>query len=224
MPRLGQKYGARHDKRFDLHSQQPRASKLTGEQFRLCQTDSAYASALRCRVSDPDRWTAFLAGARHYEGRQCGKCGSNRRRTRDGSCYDCLLTANRNDWALISKGIAPPAQHSRAGYLDSLERQQRERSGEVTEFRAGSWTARQYPTGRLAVTCSAAVVRGPGTNGEALRPLPASPYLGAALFGTQPPTLPFECSDLNAAPPDLLHGLAARNPAFMDLLRWASWG
>jgi hypothetical protein len=133
------------------------------------------------------------------------------------------LTANRNDWALIRKGIAPPAQQSRAGYLDRLERQQRERSGEVAEFKAGCWTARQYPTGRLAVACSTAVVRGPGTHGEALRALPAGPYLGAAQFGTQPATLPFECSDLNTVPPELVHGLAARNPDFMDLLRWASW-
>jgi hypothetical protein len=95
--------------------------------------------------------------------------------------------------------------------------------GEVAEFKAGDWTVQQYPTGRLAVTCSAAVVRGPGTNGDALGALPASPYLGAAPFGTQPPMLPFECADLNAVPPELVHALAARNPDFMDLLRWASW-
>lgn len=223
MPKRGQGYGPHRDERFDLHGRQPRAGKLDRRQRTLCQTDFAFATALQARVSDPARWEAFLAGKGNYEGRQCGKCDSVRRRTRDASCYDCLLTANRNDWALIRKGIAPPAQHSRAGYLDSLERQRRERSGEVAEFKAGDWMARQYPTGRLAVTCSAAVVRGPGTNGEPLRPLPASPYLGVAPFGTQPPTLPFECSDLNAAPPELVHGLAARNPDFMELLQWASW-
>jgi hypothetical protein len=99
-----------------------------------------------------------------------------------------------------------------------LHRRKREQAGGVDEFKAGDWTAKQYPSGKLTVACTAAIVRGPG-----LRPLPPSPYIHAAPFGCCPDALPFNCADLNAVPPELVHGLAERNPDFMELLRWASW-
>lgn len=219
----GHSFGPNIDSRFTLHQLQPRANKLGAQQRVLCKSDHAFAEALQKRVANPVRWQAFLDAAPDYQGRACPECGSTRRRTRDRSCYACELRASAGNFDRIRSGVVPIARQSRAGYLDNLERRKRERSGEVAEFKAGSWTAKQYPTGRLAVTCSAAVVQGPGTHGEALRPLPSSPYLGVPPFGTKPITLPFECLDLNSVPPELVHGLAARNQEFMDLLRWASW-
>jgi hypothetical protein len=99
-----------------------------------------------------------------------------------------------------------------------LHRRKRERAGDFSEFNAGDWTAKQYPSGKLTVACMAAIVRGPG-----LRPLPPSQYIGAVPFGCCPTALPFNCPDLNDVPPELVHGLAERNADFMELLRWASW-
>ncbi|MDB5764199.1 MAG: hypothetical protein JWQ21_3194 [Herminiimonas sp.] len=151
MPKLGQQYGRRHDSRFALHGRQPRASKLDRRQLILCRNDPAYAAALRLRVSDPVRWEAFLGGRPHYEGKVCPKCCRSSRRTRDGSCYVCLLAKNRSDWEQIQAGIMPKAGRSRAGYLDMQERSRRERAGECLTFSVGRFTAQQYPTGRLAV-------------------------------------------------------------------------
>lgn len=189
----------------------------------MCLTSPAYSASLRQRVSDPARWDAFIQGKSWFEGSGCRSCGSTRRHVRAGECFDCRMNRRPILGGRQRQRIAHPTTQSFEGMMDRFERGRREQRGEFEEFTIGCWTARQYPTGRLAVSCPVAVVQGPGTNGEALRPLPASPYLGAAPFGTQPPTLPFQCEDLNAVPPELVHGLAARNPDFMELLRWASW-
>lgn len=151
MPELGQRYGPKHDPRFTTHHRQPRGGKLTREQLRLCRTNPAYAEALRPRVSDPSRWAAFLAGRSQYHGKPCRKCGSTSRRVRDCSCYACLLATNTSDWQKLRVGIAPPAQRTRAGLNALREQRRREASGEYLEDVFGPFTARRYPTGRLAV-------------------------------------------------------------------------
>lgn len=151
MPRPGQRYGPKHDSRFTVHHRQPRGGKLTREQLRLCRTDPAYEAALRPRVSDPARWTAFLSGRSQYHGRACSRCGSHLRRVRDSSCYACMLATNSSDWEKLRAGIAPPAQRSIAGWADLRERRRREASGEYLEHTFGPFVARRYPTGRLSV-------------------------------------------------------------------------
>lgn len=143
--------GPHYDPRFTLHGRQPRGKYLTRQQRDLCERDPAFAEALRQRVANPDRWEAFIARRAWYMGRVCARCGSQRRRVRSNDCYDCLLSTNRNDWSLILSGIGPPAKHSRAGYLDRLERAKRERAGECETYTCGAFTASQFPSGRLAL-------------------------------------------------------------------------
>lgn len=151
MPKLGQRYGPKHDSRFTMHHRQPRGGKLTREQLRLCRTDPAYAVALRPRVSDSARWAAFLSGRSQYHGKPCRTCGSPLRRVRDASCYACLLATNSSDWEKLRAGIAPPAERTIEGLADLRERRRREASGEYLEGAFGPFVARRYPTGRLAV-------------------------------------------------------------------------
>jgi hypothetical protein len=147
----GHRFGPNIDARFILHQQQPRADKLGIKQRRLCKSDHAFAEALRRRVADPVRWVAFLEARSDYEGQTCPKCGSTRRRTRDRSCYSCKLEANAGNFGRIRVGIAPIATRSQAGYIDLLHRRRQEQAGDYGSFTAGRFTARQYPTGRLAV-------------------------------------------------------------------------
>ncbi len=151
MPKLGQRYGPKHDPRFTSHHRQPRGGKLDRRQRQLCRVDPCYQAALQPRVSDPARWEAFLAGNSRYHGRHCSKCGSTSRRVRDASCYGCLLRANSSDWERLRAGIAPPAKRSIAGLEALREQRRREVSGEYLEEIFGPFTARRYPTGRLAV-------------------------------------------------------------------------
>lgn len=184
--------------------------------------DHEFRGALQLRVSDTNRWTAFLEGRGRYEGAQCPKCQSTRRRVRDCSCYDCMLGYNRSDWDSLLSGISPRAKQTRGSYLDRLERARRERRGQFERLSAGEWTGRQYPTGRLAVSCSNARLNGTGPDGQRLERLPDSPLL-VIPFGTSPATLAFECPDLQKAEPRLVYGLAERNPDFLILLRRAGW-
>jgi hypothetical protein len=147
----GHKFGRCDDPRFTLHQQQPRADKLGTKQREICSRDNAFAEALRKRVSNPVRWEAFLAGKSEYEGQDCPKCRSNRRRTRDRSCYACKLKANAENFGRIRAGIAHIATRSLAGYLDMLQRRRQEQAGDSALFTVGRFTAKQYPTGRLAV-------------------------------------------------------------------------
>jgi hypothetical protein len=148
----GHKFGRRNDPRFTLHQQQPRADKLGNKQRKICRSDNAFAEALRKRVSNPVRWEAFLAGKPEYEGQDCPKCRSNRRRTRDRSCYACKLKANAENFRRIRAGIAHIATRSQAGYLDMLHRRKQEQAGDCASFSVGRFSARQYPAGRLAVS------------------------------------------------------------------------
>nr|WP_198980088.1 hypothetical protein [Herbaspirillum sp. ASV7] len=223
MPVKGQRYGKANDTRFTMHHMQPRAGKLSLRQLAVCRQDQAFAASLRKRVSNPSRWDAFIKGENRYKGKPCKRCGSNRRRVRDCACYDCMLATNRNDWALLRRGFSPPAQQTRDGFLDKLERNRRERAGEVAQFISGLWTAQQFPTGRLAVSCPAAVIRGHGLYGEELPALPPSRYLAVAPFGTMPHALGYVCSDLQQERGEVVLGLASRNPDLVAVLRWASW-
>lgn len=169
MPKPGQKYGPAHDPRFTLHGRQPRGGKLDGRQYRLCLSDPAYAAALRPRVTDPSRWAAFLAGRVQYAGRPCHRCGSTSRRVRDAGCYACLLSTNRGDWQKLRAGVMPLAERTRAGLEAIREQQRREAAGEYAEAVYGPFTARSYPTGRLALVAPSLSI-----NQHDLASLPAS--------------------------------------------------
>ncbi len=161
MPKLGQRYGPKHDPRFTAHHCQPRGGKLDRRQRQLCRVDPSYQAALRPRVSDPARWDAFLGGSSQYRGKPCRKCGSTSRRVRDASCYDCLLTTNSSDWEKLRAGVAPPAGHTRAGLEALREQQRREALGECLEDVFGPFTARRYPTGRLEVVAESLHINTP---------------------------------------------------------------
>jgi hypothetical protein len=224
MTTRGHGYGAGRAVQFAGHHRQPRADKLDKRQQQICTVDHAYASALQQRVSDVNRWAAFMAGQSWYgSDNLCKRCSSHKRRVYNRECWTCRTTSRAENWQRILAGKSPLANRSLAGHLAILEATRREKLGECEERAIGDWTARQYPTGRLAVWCSAAVVLGPATDGRALPSLPVSPYVSAAPFGTCPRILAFDCPDLNKADPRLVHGLADRNPDFLSLLKWASW-
>lgn len=137
------------DPRFVLHGIQPRGKYLGRKQRELCRVDPAFLEALHSRVQNPERWRAFLSSASHFPGNACARCGSHRRRVYNGACYDCMIARNREDFALIRRGVHPPANRSRSGWLDSLTRHRREQSGEFTRYVSGPYTAEQFPTGRV---------------------------------------------------------------------------
>lgn len=146
-------HGPRSDPRFALHQCQPRADKLDSKQRRLCLADHAFQEALRARVSNAERFSAFLAGAAYYTDleRLCAKCGSARKRTRDRSCYGCHLRRGGENFERMKAGIAPHVTRNRDSHLDLLERQRRERDGECLIRTFGSLTVTRWPTGRLEV-------------------------------------------------------------------------
>jgi hypothetical protein len=146
-------FGRHFDGRFRLHQRQPRSDKLCRDQFKLCHVDHAFASALRQRVSNPARWEAFMGRSPEYRGIPCPKCASTRRRTRDRSCYSCKLKKNEGNWERIRAGIQPIARRSRAGYLDRIDADRKERCGECSHYSNNGITAQSYATGRLDVQC-----------------------------------------------------------------------
>jgi hypothetical protein len=137
------------DPRFHLHKVQPRGKRLDKRQRELCATDHMFKQALRVRVSSAARWDAFLAGASYYIGNPCKRCHSTHRRVYDSSCFDCQLARNKQDFALIRKGIHPPANRSREGWLDRHERMRKERAGDCLRYECGQYVAEQFPTGRV---------------------------------------------------------------------------
>lgn len=153
MKKAGRLVGLRADKRFQLHPRQPRANKLDGPQRSLCKMDPLFREALRQRVANPDRFSAFEAGAASYIDfdRPCPKCESFRRRVRDRSCYACHLRRSGENFERIKAGLAPQVQHSKAGYLDLLERQKAEQKGDCVTQTFGGLTVTRWPTGRLEV-------------------------------------------------------------------------
>lgn len=146
-------HGPQSDPRFSLHQCQPRADKLDAKQRRLCHADPAYREALRARVTNANRFSAFLDGATYYNDleRPCVKCSSGRKRTRDRSCYTCHLRRSGSNFERIKAGIAPEVQRSKASHLDLLERQRADRDGECETRMFGSLTVTRWPTGRLEV-------------------------------------------------------------------------
>jgi hypothetical protein len=142
-----------HDPRFALHPRQPRADKLDAQQRRLCVADPSYQEALRCRVANADRFSAFLEGCSYYIDLQrlCLKCGSGKRRTRDRSCYACHLRRGGENFERMRAGIAPATTRSVDSHLDRLERQRAERNGDRETREFGSITVTRWPTGRLEV-------------------------------------------------------------------------
>ncbi|MEG3147278.1 hypothetical protein U1839_21710 [Sphingomonas sp. RT2P30] len=146
--------GITTDPRFQLHHVQPRANKLDAQQRRLCNADAAFREALRGRVRNADRFTAFLAGATSYIvlGSQCHQCGSLMKRTRDRSCHGCHLSRGRPNFERIKAGVPPIVARNLDSHLDLLERAKAEREGEFAEMQFEGLTARRLPMGRLAVT------------------------------------------------------------------------
>jgi hypothetical protein len=199
------KFGKRLDSRFTVHHKQPRGDKLDNRQRQICGVDHAYAAALQQRVSDSNRWAAFMARQTWYgSDNLCKRCGSHKRRVYNRECWTCRTNSRADNWQRILAGQMHISKRSRDGHLAILDAKRREKGGEFEEHAVGDWTARQYPMGRLAVSCPSAVVQGSATD-------------------THPPTLAFDCPDLSKADPRLVHWLAERNPDFLLLLRWASW-
>jgi hypothetical protein len=220
----GSNYGKAHDQRFSGYHRQPRSDKLDKRQKQICKSDPAYAAALQKRVADPNRWAAFVAGQSWYGSDNfCKRCESNKRRVYNRECWTCRTNSRAENWQRILVGQPPIATRSRDGHLAILDEKRREKRGEFEEHSVGEWRGRRFPTGRLAVWCPSAAIQGAATDGAPLPPLPASPYLADAPFGTLSQVLEFNCPDLNKADPRFLHGLADRNPDFLSLLRWASW-
>ena len=60
-----------------------------------------------------------------------------------------MLSRNQNDFALIRSGVRPPANQTRDGWLDTMERKRRERTGEYIRYESGPYIADQFPTGRV---------------------------------------------------------------------------
>jgi hypothetical protein len=147
-------YGPNRDPRFALHQRQPRGDKLDARQQAICQADPAYADALRRRVSNERRFSAFMAGASYYMDLQarCAKCGDFKRRTRDRSCYPCHLARSGPNFERMKAGLAPVVQRSRASYLDRAARLAAERRDEFSARQFGDLQARSWPTGRLEVS------------------------------------------------------------------------
>lgn len=151
MRKIVRPYGPNRDSRFGLHQRQPRADKLDARQRRLCKMDPAYAAALEKRVSNPARFSAFMAGLSSYVDVDglCPKCAGFRRRTRDRSCYACHLKRSGENFERIRAGIAPVARRSKASHLDLIERRKAERNGEYVTRQFGSLTVKSWPLGRL---------------------------------------------------------------------------
>ena len=143
----------RNDPRFALHQRQPRADKLDARQRAICRTDEAYREALRVRVSNPHRFSAFLEGIPQYidPERPCPRCRGCRRRTRDRSCYKCHLARSGENFERIKVGLATIKLRNRDSYLDLLARQKAEQRGEYLDREFGCIKLRLWPTGRLEV-------------------------------------------------------------------------
>jgi len=151
---LKRPYGPNSDGRFALHQRQPRADKLDVRQRLICSADPTYAEALRKRVSNEGRFSAFMANVPSYidiDG-LCPRCGNFRRRTRDRSCYACHLAGSGANFERIKAGLAPIVSRSRDGHLDLLQRQKADREDEFTPRQFGDFSAKLWPLGRLEVT------------------------------------------------------------------------
>jgi len=152
--------GAKHVRSRGMWQVPPYASKLTRKHHApAARADHAYAQALREQTMYPQRIDALIAGQTWYSGRSCRKCGSVKRRVYDNACWTCQKA--RTGFALDAQGRCVSlgtATLSRAGYEARLREKRRERAGEYVEHVSGDWVAREYPGGRLHVTCKAAHV------------------------------------------------------------------
>ena len=104
-------------------------------------------------MTNPDRFSAFIAGAASYVvlDSPCQKCGSLKKRTRDRSCHGCHLRRSGENFELIKAGVSPITMRSLDSHLDLLERGKAERLGEYIEAEFQGLTARRWPLGRLEV-------------------------------------------------------------------------
>jgi hypothetical protein len=116
---------------------------------KLAQADDAVAAHFRQRIREPSRFDAFMAGRGwFYSDTSCRRCSSTRRRTYDSACLDCAIT--KRPLLLRPNGSVacwPPANQSRAGYLDRAERSKREPEGATF----GPFHAVAHPLGKLTV-------------------------------------------------------------------------
>lgn len=146
--------GARNTRTRGLWQVAPYASKLTRAHRDAARADAAFAQALREQTMYPQRVDALIAGRTWFEGRECVKCGSTRRRVYNVSCYDCSQLGRGFQTDAKGRCIAlPSAKLSRNGWLARNDERRREAAGDCIEYRSGEWVACRYPTGRLSVRC-----------------------------------------------------------------------
>jgi len=146
--------GARRHRERGLWQIAPYAAKLTKRHREIARADHGFEQKLREQTRYPARIDALIAGRTWFDGRLCERCGTTRRRVYNSSCWTCQR--KRTQFETDGRGRCITrwtASQSRDGYLARLEERRREASGEYIEHRSGEWSARQYPTGRLAVLC-----------------------------------------------------------------------
>lgn len=136
------------------------ASRLTRALYEQVRDDAAALSKIRLRCRDTTRFAAWTRGeSRFVVERQCGKCGSQVRLVRDGSCSGCA--AKRSPLKLTPGGKLDKAAYvfaadgrqrvGRNRWLDQRDAERAERRGEFREVRRGKYAAKIFPTGRLEV-------------------------------------------------------------------------
>ncbi|WJF89736.1 hypothetical protein QS306_11570 [Paraburkholderia bonniea] len=132
----------------------PFAKKLTRRHRDVARVDTAFAQALRAQTLYPQRIDALVAGGTYFIGNPCKRCGSVKRRVFDCGCWSCkqamrpIVLDGRNR---LAKGWL--SVRSRDGHAAILDAKRREATGEFYRIDVGDWSARVYPTGRLAVHC-----------------------------------------------------------------------
>ncbi|WP_162600851.1 hypothetical protein [Paraburkholderia sp. C35] len=149
-------HGSKNTRSRGLWQVAPYTSKLTRAHRDAARADTAFAQALREQTIYPQRVDALVAGRTWFDGRECAKCGSTRRRVYNVGCYDCQQLGRGFQTDAKGRCVAlPPTKLSRDGYLARNDERKREATGDYIEYRSGDWVARQYPTGRLSVRCLA---------------------------------------------------------------------
>jgi hypothetical protein len=132
----------------------PYAAKLTRKHRVIARADPAFEQALRRQTLYPQRIDALVAGGTYFIGKTCDRCGSAKRRVFDCGCWSCkqamrpIVLDGRNR---IARGWL--SVRSRDGHAAILDAKRREAAGEFYRIEVGDWSARVYPTGRLAVQC-----------------------------------------------------------------------
>lgn len=145
----------KHDPRWQMHHQQPRARVLTKRIREIAIQDTAFADELRKRT-EPARIDALVAGRGiFWSETPCPRCASPHRRVYDRACWACWSTRYRKPevWEAIRAGQRyVGAKRSRDGWFDQQDIRRRIRAGEFNTITQGDITAREHPDGRLEIT------------------------------------------------------------------------